>query len=165
MYQYQSNAPKRREMTFAVAAFALGAAFFALSKLPNAVLPSLLQLFGMAHFTVFLWLLVSCFLQTYTYCITPREGAYDNDAPDFVILQRKGTRSQVVCRISVQDVVAMERITPENRRAIAQKCRGAQVYRYVDRIYPENLYLLTVRDGDLEYYLRILTDERLRQTD
>ena len=161
MYRYWSAAPKRRERWFTWSAAMLCLVFFALSKIPNILLPGVFRLLGLCHLIAFFVLLFSCVLLSYVYCIEPREGGYAEDVPDFVILQRQGKRTLTVCRISVSDVVSVTHVAPENRKRLERERQGVRVYHYVDRIRPDNLYLLTVRDGESEYDLRIMADERL----
>ena len=161
MYRYCSAAPKTRERWLTWSACMLGLVFFAPTKLPGILVPGIFRLLGFLHITAFLILLFSCVLPSYSYCIEPREGGYEGDAPDLVILLQQGKRTQTVCRISVRDVVSVIHVTAENRKQVERERRGVRVYHYVDRIRPDNLYLLTVRDGEYEYDLRILADERL----
>ena len=121
----------------------------------------LFRLLGLCHLIVFFILLFSCVLLRYVYCIEPRDGGYAGDAPDLVILQQQGKRTVTVCRISVNDIVSVMHVTADNRKQLERERQGVRVYHYVDRIRPDNLYLLTVRDGEHEYDLRILADERL----
>lgn len=161
MYRYTPQEPKRREATVTVALLLLASATIAVSKIPNILFPMLLQLVGLCLLAVFLLFTVTYLLRRYIYCIEPRDDGIVTDSPDFVILQQQGKRIGTVCRISVSDVESAVRITKENRRVLAKQIRGGRIYHYADRINPPNLYLLTVRDGDRRFYIRILADERL----
>ena len=161
MYRYWCAVPKRKERWLTWSAGMLGLAFFALSQIPNSLFPGVFRLLGLCHLIAFFVLLFSYVLLRYIYCIEPREGGYAEDAPDFVILQQQGKRTVTVCRISVNDIVSVTHVTADNRKPLERERQGVRVYHYVDRIRPDNLYLLTVRDGEHEYDLRILADERL----
>lgn len=161
MYRYTPQEPKKREGMVTMAVLLLSCATLAVSEIPNMLLPMLWQLIGLCLLTAFLLLMVTYLLRRYIYCIEPRDDGASTDVPDLVILQQQGKRIGTVCRISVSDVEKITHVTKENRRALAKTVKGGRIYHYADRIAPPNLYLLTVRDGDRRFYLRILADERL----
>ena len=160
MYCYEMVGKKRKEAFLAISLLILSVLFFAFAEFPAGLLPQLFRLVGFLHLTAFLGVLLFCFLQSYLYCIEAGESAY-TEAPDFVILQRRGRQTRTVCRISVLDVQAVQRVTPENRKALHTEIKGRRVYHYCDRIRPDNLYLLTVTEGEDVCYIRIMADERL----
>ena len=161
MYRYTPQEPKRREAAITLTVLILSIATLAASKIPDILFPTLLQLVGLCLLAAFLLLTLACLLSRYTYCIEPRDDGIITDVPDFVILYQQGKRIGTVCRISVSDVESVAHITRKKRRALAKATKGRRIYHYTDRINPPNLYLLTVRDGERRYAIRIVADERL----
>ena len=160
MYRYVPLEPKKKERLLALLCLLLTAIFFVLSGAPRMILSTLLRFLGCVHLVLFCGIVIFCLSHVYHYCIEMREDR-SNAVPDLVILQYRGRRMRTVCRISVLDVREVRQVTREARRALAVETRGARVYRYYDRIRPENLYLLTVTDGDCTCCLYMMADERL----
>ena len=158
MYEYFPKGPKKRE--FAVLTGLLGGGFFVFgfSKIPNLPFPGMLQLLSVIMMTGAVIVLTRYLLRDFCYRIDLSEGS---GAPDFTVTEYCGKRISVVCRISLNDVVEVRPITAKEGRSLAKERKGRRVYDYTCLMDPENLYLLTIRDGEDLYDVRIVADAEL----
>ena len=65
------------------------------------------------------------------------------------------------CRISVDEVESVERITPENKERLTKELQGHPRYRSPGVLFSENVYLLRIRGSGEYTYLQILANEDL----
>lgn len=97
-----------------------------------------------------LQLLAVCFLVTAVFVYTKYIGVsyvYEmtedaDGTPVFVICQRTGKRISTLCRVSLCDVTAIEKLTGDERRE--RKVRQGFVrYVYTPTLFPDTVYLMT----------------------
>ena len=158
MYEYFPKEPKKKEQML-LFGFLIGGSFlYGISQIPNLPFPAILQVVSFFLFTGAVIVLSRYLLRNYAYRIEPREGF---DVCDLTVTEYCGKRISVVCRISLSDVIAVRHVTVQEARSIARLQKGKTVYDYTCRISPENLYLLTVRNGEETYDLRIVADDGL----
>ena len=81
--------------------------------------------------------------------------------PDFTVTEYTGKRMRVVCRISVDEVESVEKITKENKERIAKEMHGHPHYRYTGVLFSEEVYLLRIRGSGEYTYLQILANKDL----
>ena len=161
MYEYTPRHEKRCERGLAALSLIGGAVCMILSNLhlvsdTESFLFSIASLlFDVPGFVVLLRFLTHC----YSCCVAPREDGilgYDLTVTDSV-----GKRQKVVCRISVSDVIKIERVTKENRREVFGRAKGRRIYRYTDCMGYEDTYLLSAVDAGEEICIYLHADERL----
>ena len=158
MYEYFPREPKRKELLILFGLLGGGFFLFGISKNPSLPFPAILQLLSVVLFCGVVVVLTRYLLRDFSYSIEPRDGV---GAPDLVVREFCGKRISVVCRISLGDVVEVRPVCAKEARDLAKQRKGRCVYNYTCHITPKGLYLLTVRDGESLYDLRIVADERL----
>lgn len=159
-----SERPTRqnRVLSTLIWSFLLGgiALFLAVSYLPNIPYPAVLQLAALAML-VLATVLIGHLQTTYTYRIEddPRGG----EGHDFVVLQRKGRRETVVCRLGLEDVRQIEQQTPENRDALKQKYAAQHdtVHTYCVDFLPASSQYIRFDDGGDRVVIRLQASEKL----
>ena len=161
MYEYAPISPKKREKTVAFLTSGLAVLLFGFSQIPSVPFPVVYQLLALASITVAILFATQYLMRRYTYRIEVREGAGEETAPDLVVTEYYGRRVSVVCRISVDDIESVTRVTAENRRELAAREKGLHGYSYCGEWRAENCYLLCVRHEDATFFLRILADKTL----
>ncbi len=159
MYEYQPKGDRRRDDLIIFGLFVLGAMLLVGSYLPHIPYPAVWQLLGMVAFTPAILLFSRFRLTRYTYRAEPRvDGEYD-----LVIVETCGRRIRTVCRIGSDCIQSMTQVTGENKKQLADVCRGQTVYQYVAVLFATNKYLLQVEEYGRVSYLYILADERLKE--
>ncbi|MBE6553748.1 MAG: hypothetical protein E7666_05335 [Ruminococcaceae bacterium] len=162
-YEYDPKPDKKREKLAVWGLLALSAALFAISQLPRLPYPSLAQLLMVFALVGVVMLVSRCLLRRFIYAVVPSDSNVAGGR-DFVITEYYGNHVSVVCRISVSDITEITKLTRENRGEISQKLRRQRVYHYTAQLWGEDFYLLTVRDEDEVFYIRILADANLLNT-
>ena len=145
---YTPKLNKRGAFAASGAALVCGAAAFLLAPVSGAL--PLMQLAGIALFSICIFILNRYALQYYIYSVE-NQGGKD----ELTVYKVAGKRSSAVCRIYLSDCAALERKTdrkPEFDKAITAK------YRYTVNIFPKEEYLLFFRDGESVYQLALECD-------
>ena len=161
MYEFLPKAPKNKEKLILFCLLGLAVLLFGVSRVPNLPFPAGWQLISVILLVGVVLIATRYLLREYTYCIAPREEGYHFTSLDFTIVEHYSRRSVVVCRISVTDILEVTRVTRENRKQLFASLKGKRVYDYTARILPDDLYLLTVKDGEDSFFVRVEADERL----
>ena len=120
--------------------------------------PVFYQLFAVIALTGAVLITVRYLLRDYLYRV---EVSENGDSADFIITEQMGRRRDVVCRISVSDIVEMIPVSDFSSRELSEKVKKRTFYRYVSQFQPENAYLLEIFDDEKTYFLEICGDERL----
>ncbi len=162
-YEYDPKSDKKREKLAMMGLLILAAALFGFSQIPSLPYPSLAQLLMVFSLVGVVMLVSRCLLRRFLYAVVPSDTGVIG-ARDFVITEYYGNHVSVVCRISVSDIAEVTRLTHENRKEISQKLRQQRVYYYTAQLWGDGFYLLTVRDEDEVFYIRILADTELLDT-
>ncbi len=163
MYEYDPKSPKKEEKAIVLGLLAIAAILFGVGAIPGIPYPALYQFAAVFSLTGMVLVLSRCLLRRYTYAIAAREDAAPDAAPDLVITEfyGNGNRAAVVCRISLSDIEEVLLLTRENRKSVSSLLKKKRVYHYLAKLIAKNIYLLTVRDEDEIFYIRILADEKL----
>lgn len=161
MYEYDPKLPKQRERILLFAFLFFAAILFAVSAMPGVAFPALYQLISVLLLVGVVMLVSRCMLRRFVYRVEPREGAQPQDPCDLVITEYYGNHASVVCRISVADIENITRLTHENSKEVSAMLRQQRVYHYTALLWSDQIYLLTVRDEDEVFYIRILADNTL----
>lgn len=161
MYEYAPRSSKKTEKGILISMLICAVLSFGVVELYQWRISFLFQLIGFASLGFSILITSRCLLRRFTYRVEPREGGAEWDAPDLVITEYHGHHVGVVCRISVNDIEEILLTTPKNRREISSMLRKKRVYHYTAQLVASNIYLLTVRDEEEIFYLRMLADETL----
>ena len=87
-----------------------------------------------------------------------RVQAYGDGNADFEVYSyRGGARMQLVCRVGLEEITAIEPLTPANRKAI----KGLRRYNYSPDIRPKNGMILSVTNADGDCQVLICPDDRM----
>ena len=160
MYEYFPKEPKKRERLL-LACLAVGAfSLYGISRIPAMPFPAIWQLLAVVLLGGVVVVLTQYLIRDFCYRI---EMSEDGAVPDFTVTEYCGKRITVVCRISLNDIVELRPITDKEYKHLTRTQKGRRVYDYTCRIDPGNLYLLTARDKDELYDVRIVADERLAE--
>ena len=162
-YEYDPKSNKKREKLAVAALLIFAATLVGFSQIPSLPYPSLAQLLMVFALVGVVMLVSRCLLRRFVYAVVPSDRG-ESDARDFVITEYYGNHVSVVCRISTANIESITRLTRENRREISQKLRRQRVYYYTAQLWGEHFYLLTVRDDEEVFYIRILADTALLTT-
>lgn len=157
-----SEQPSRTNRVLAVTIWVLlicGIVLFVASLYqPN--LPAATQLIGVMLMTVAI-LLVGHYQTRYTYRIEddPRGG----EGHDFVVIQLRGRRETVVCRLGLEDVREIEEQTPENRDGLKKKYAAQKdtVHAYCVDLLPAKSQYLRFDDGGNRVVIRLQASDAL----
>ena len=158
MYEYFPKEPKKKELLILVGLLGVGFFLYGISQIPGLPFPAILQLLSFVCMTGVVIVSTRYLLRDFCYRI---EFAENTDVPDFTVTERCGRRITVVCRVSVNDVVEVRPICSKEARKLAKSQKERRVYDYTCRIDSDHLYLLTVRDGETLYDIRIMADQGL----
>ncbi len=162
MYEYRPNTDKKTEKLVFSGLLVLAAIFYVGSMLPMMPMPALFQLIAFAILAVAIVVISKFMLCRYEYRVGINEANPQGEL-DFVITECVGKRRTVVCRIERSAVVSVTPVTKENKKALASKHKGKNVYRYVGELFADNCHLLHIKQEDTEFYLYILSDEGLKK--
>lgn len=136
-----------------------GILLFACSMyLPND--PALLQIAGVGLMVAAI-MLVGHYQTRYTYRIEP--DARGGEGHDLVVVQHKGRREMVACRLGVEDVREIEHQTPDNRDALKKKYADQKdtVHAYCIDLLPADSYYLRFDDGGDRVVIRLQASREL----
>ena len=158
MYEYFPKEPKKKELLILFGLLGAGLFLYGISQIPNLPFPAALQMLAVILLGCAVVVLTRYLLRDFCYRIEARGGS---DVPDLTVTEYCGKRISVVCRISLGDIVTVRPINAREARSLAKAQRNRRIYDYTCRINPENLYLVTVRDGEESYDLRIVADKGL----
>ena len=159
-YEYAPKSPRKREKLVVFGLLALAALLFGAARIPGIPYPALIQLCMVVALIGMVMMTSRCLLRNFVYDVREPESGIGT-APDLVITELCGARATVVCRISVEDIAEITRLTPENRRETSEMLRGQRVYHYTAELWSDDFYLIRVLDGDAVFYLRIIADNGL----
>ena len=161
MYEYDPRSSKKAEKTLLFAMLGLSAVLFLLAEIPHILFPFFYQLVAFLLLIGAILLTSRCIHRRFTYRVEPREDTPECELLDLVITEHHSHHASVVCRISVGDIEEIKPLTPQNRKEVSVMLRKKRVYYYTAQLFASNAYLLTVRDEDEIFYIRLLADSQL----
>lgn len=161
MYEYDPKSPKKKEKLLLFALLFGAALLFGVSHISDLPIPALPQLGALFCLVGTVMITGRCLLRRFVYRVDVREDGNAGDPPDLTVTEYYGNHVSVVCRISVADIETVTHITPQNRKELSEMLRQKRVYHYTACLFSDELYLLTVRDEDEVFYIRILADHSL----
>lgn len=161
MYEYAPKSKKIREKVVLGISLALAAACFGVSNLPEIPFVAFYQLVMVFCLMCAILVTVRCLMRNYVYCVAPRADGQDGDPPDFTVTEIYGNRVSVVCRISVNDLRGVVRVTRKNKSAVSAMQKRKRVYHYTASLRPDPLYILVAEEEGEEILLHICADEGL----
>ena len=154
IYEYLPNPDKRREKRLSLALGGVGLAAFLSSYIPGVGFRALLQMLGVLLLTGGILVAGTYLLRSFCYTVAPREDRMV-DAPDLTVTELCGTRRQVVCILSTNEVVRAIPCTKENRKERKRMTAGARCFRYVASLWDGECYLLEVNHEGERFFLEI----------
>ncbi len=146
MYDYRVPRQNAKAKLLALGLLMLSAAAFVGSAFTPY--PAILQCVGLACLFPMIQLVARYMAVQYLYRLRP----YEDGNVDFeVYAYRGGARMQLVCRIGLEEVVAVTPLSPENKKAP----KGMKRYGYQMDIAPEGAVVVSITnaDGDCELLL------------
>ncbi|MBQ2734597.1 MAG: hypothetical protein IJF33_02075 [Clostridia bacterium] len=161
MYEYDPHSSKKAEKTLLFLLLALAVVLLLIAEIPGILFPFFYQLVGFLSLMGAILLTGRCVLRRFTYRIEPREDVPECELLDLVITEHHSHQAGVVCRISVEDIEDVKHLTSQNRKEVSAMLRKKRVYYYTAQLFASNCYLLTVRDEDEIFYIRLLADSQL----
>lgn len=159
MIVYAPKSKKIREKILLSVSLVFAAALFGAGCVPAIPLPAVWQFFCVCFLTVAIVVVGRYLMRDYVYRIEPSEN--EPTETDFVITERYGRRSTVVCRIALSEIRRAERATKETLQAFSAEKKNGRVYHYTAEMKPRDLCLLTVENGDGICRMRISADDAL----
>lgn len=161
MYEYDPRSSKKAEKSILLVLLLAAVLLLLLAEIPNLLFPFFYQLVAVFFLMSAILITSRCLLRRFSYRIEPREDLPESELLDLVITEHHSHHASVVCRISVHDVEDTLHLTPQNRKAVSAMLRKKRVYYYTSSLFASNCYLLTVRDEEEVFYIRILADPQL----
>ena len=160
MYQYipPKNPQKTTGIILLLVAAAAVAVFFT-TIFPNMPLRWLLQLFAVGILVAIIYITTRYVTKSYIYKISPsdREGGFD-----FTVTELTGGKHAVtVCRVGVESITEITRLTPENK-AEAKKTSladGRKRFIYICDIQPPHTLMLFAEECGESLAIMISADE------
>lgn len=161
MYEYDPRSSKKAEKLLLLMLLGLAVALFLIVELWQVSFSFFYQLIAFLCLMGAILLSGRCLLRRFTYRIEPREDMPECELLDLVITEHHSHHASVVCRISVDDIEDVKLVTSQNRKEISAMLRKKRVYHYTAQLFTFNCYLLTVRDEEEIFYIRLLADSQL----
>lgn len=81
--------------------------------------------------------------------------------PEFLVVEQKGKRNKIVCRLSVSEITETVRETPEVREALKARFHAAKHHNYCVDIGYNGAVCLFLSEDEAETAIRISPDEHL----
>ena len=158
---YAPQMPKKKEKLLLWGFLILGLAAFLASRIPQVLLPLGLQAVGTVSLVLAAMIFTKYVSRRYVYCVEMNEESLATGSPDFTVTEYAGNRLRVVCRISVDEVESVERITRENRARLKRETRECACFDYTGVLFCEDVYLVRLRGSEEHTCLRILANKDL----
>ena len=164
MYQYSPKSNKKIEKTVFLGFLGLATLFYIGSIMPNMPYPAAFQLVSFALLTVVIIVVFKFMLCHYVYCVEKRaEDSPLGEGCDLVIVERIRSRATTVCRLDVEKILSVRRVTEGNKKILSSEHKGKNVYRYVAEMRADNVYLIAAEQNGETIYVYILSDSVLEE--
>ena len=158
---YAPQMPKKKEKLLFWGLLTLSLVAFLSSNVPQVLLPLGLQAVGAVSLALAAMIFTKCINRRYVYRVEMKEEGLETGSPDFTVTEYAGNCMRVVCRISVDEVESVERITRENRAHLKREIRERSWFDYTGVLFCEDVYLVRLRGNEEDTYLRILANKDL----
>ena len=156
MYEYQPKESKKREKSIFWITLLLGSFCFGVSRIAEIALPFLYQLLAVLFFAAAVVVAVRYLMRSYRYRLEETDRGVD-----FVITEQLGKRTQVVCRISVDEICELRAASIMSRREGKDWIGKKILYPYVASIRPTDLVYLLAESNETQYLIKICADQGL----
>ena len=159
--QYSEQPTRQNRILFVLCwATMLGGIALFVGSLYRPSYPAALQFAGVGLLVASI-LLIGWYQTRYTYRIEPDPRG--GEGHDLVVVQHKGRRETVVCRLGVEDVREIEHQTPEGRDALKKQHAdaGDTVHTYCVDLLPADSYYLRFDDGGDRVVIRLQASKEL----
>jgi len=158
MYAYHPQFKKKKEKMLAWFFVALGAVLYITSQYPGAPVPGILQIIGVGSLAGSILLVSMCILRSYSYEIVAGE---EEGKLDFVITEHYSRRKTVVCRVGLDEVVAVVPFEESAQRKVKVEKGKEKVYTYTGVLFDEKRYCVQICTQGEQIFVIICADEAL----
>ena len=158
MYAYHPQFKKKKEKLLAWFLVALGVVLYITSQYPAAPIPGVLQIVGIGSLAGSILLVSMCILRSYSYEIIEGE---EGETRDFVITEHYSRRKTVVCRVGLDEVVAIVPFEESAQQKVKAKKGKEKVYTYTGVLFDEKRYCVQICTQGEQIFVIICADEAL----
>ena len=155
MYAYHPQFQKKKEKLLSLALAILGAVLYGSSQIPGAPFPGLIQIFGVGSFAGAILVVCMCVMRRYDYVLEENEKG----TVDFIITEYYARRQMIVCRVALDDVIAVALYSREWKNSILKEKH--KLYSYTGVLFDENRFIMELNSHDEHFYVIICADETL----
>ena len=155
MYAYRPNFEKKKEKLLSLALALLGAVLYGSSQIPNAPFPGLIQVLGVGSFAGAILVVCMCVMRRYDYALEENEKG----TVDFIITEHYARRQMTVCRVALDDVIAVALYSREWKDSILKEKH--KLYSYTGVLFDEKRFILEMNAHGEHFYVIICADETL----
>ena len=155
MYDYRPPRQNAKARMLVLMLLILSVASFACSAMMPQY-PMILQCVGLLLLLPMIQITARYLVIQYLYRLHP----YEDGNVDFEIFSyRGGARMQLVCRVGLEEVVAVAPLREENKRAP----HGIRRYPYQPDMGPRDALVVSIRNGDGDCEILIAPDAHIRE--
>lgn len=158
MYEYDPESSKKKEKLILLGILSMAAVLLGFAYVPQIPYSLLFQAVSFSLLVGACFFISRFLSRDYVYQILPGEDENAGASPDLVITEYYGKRRSTVCRVSIDDIEQIEPLGENDRKKSSPKLPKSNLYDYTASLSLKNAYLLTVRDGDRIFYVKILAD-------
>ena len=158
MYAYHPQFKKKKEKMLAWFLVALGVVLYITSQYPGAPIPGVLQIVGIGSLAGSILLVSMCILRSYSYEIVEGE---EEGTRDFVITEHYSRRKTVVCRVGLDEVVAIVPFEESAQQKVKAEKGKEKVYTYTGVLFDEKRYCVQICTQGEQIFVIICADEAL----
>jgi hypothetical protein len=155
---FEPQESKKKEKLLCGGAFLLGVIATASSRIPEILFPAGLQMVGAVSLVLSAMIVAGCLVRRYVYRIEVEDDS-KMGTPDLTVIEYMGKRVRVVCRVSLDEVADVERITRENKERIVKEMKGHPKFNYTGVLFSESMWLVRLKGSGEYTYLQILANQ------
>ena len=110
----------------------MGAFMFIVANSNSLKFPWIAQLIGLILITVSIYVASAYLLRQYTFSVQPRESSSGEvyEKTDFCITEKRSSKSFTVCRISLDEIVSVKTVDPQNKKQIMNDRKKLKRFTY-----------------------------------
>ena len=159
MYKKTLKTPNKNAKIIMATLFFGGVFFFLFSK-DNLPYPAIAQTISIIMICAAIYIATSYTLKEYTVEVALPDNAGLNTPvkPDLIIYEQKGKIAVKRCHISLSDVTALQKYTPENKKEINLSQKGMFIYKYNSAFLQSEFISITTQN---DFAILVTYDEGL----
>lgn len=160
-YEYTPSPRLTAEKVLVCLALAFAAISFCISQVPGVPYPAILQLATIVFLAVAFVIANKSLLRGYTYTVTEPD---DCNNRDLLITEHYGKKHTAVCRVSTDQILAVQAVLARDKRTVRSiEGKANVIYRYLTPLFPCEFLLLSLQTGDAVTVLRLPYEKGLEQ--